>query len=220
MLQAEPSSAKGNMWSALRQLGWPGWRKERGRNKQIGDCCLSCADFVARALDDYEFLLTAWTGGSNDSSKGEICALNPLLQHAISMDYTCRCNLYWSCNTAPNRYDGPMLICSSCLFITWVRKIKSNPNTRDIEIPHPDLTIFGKGSVGQIFTQFSSATSFNDSGLVTGANQTSKSHYHRVWAGWNLTMMHLNTAPWIRFQYIVWDRGRVLSLARQMKESL
>lgn len=36
MLQAEPSSAKGNMWSALRQLGWPGWRKREGGTNKSG----------------------------------------------------------------------------------------------------------------------------------------------------------------------------------------
>lgn len=67
--------------------------EKRGRNKQIADCCLSCADFVARALDNYEFLLTAPTGGSDDGSNGEICASNPPLQRAISADYTRRCDL-------------------------------------------------------------------------------------------------------------------------------
>lgn len=36
MLQAELSSAKGNMWSALRQLGWPGWRKREGGTNKSG----------------------------------------------------------------------------------------------------------------------------------------------------------------------------------------
>lgn len=72
------------------------WMEEkRGRNKQIRDCCLSCADFVARALDNYEFLLTASTGGSDDGSNREIRASNPLLQRAISVDYMRHCDLYW-----------------------------------------------------------------------------------------------------------------------------
>ena len=87
--------------SPTTRMAWVG--EEPGWNKQIGDCCLSCAGFVARALGSHEFLPTAWTGGSDDGSKGEICALNSPLQRAISMDYTrCR-SLYWSCTTAPKR---------------------------------------------------------------------------------------------------------------------
>lgn len=204
--------------SQTTRMAW--MEEERGWNKPTGDCCLSCADFGAWALDNYEFLLMVWTGGSDDGSKGEICALNSLLQQAISMDYTCCCNLYWGCNTAPNHSDGPTLISSSCTFITWVRKIKSNPNTGDIEILHPGLANFGKGSPGEIFTEFISATLFNDSDLVIGANQSSESHYHCVWAGWNLTMRHLDTELWMCFQYPERDGGRLLSFARQMKESL
>lgn len=134
-LQAEPSSAKGNTRSAPRQLGWPGWRKREGGTNKSGIVVCPARTSSPEHLTIMNFSWQRQLEALMTAATGKFVPRIPC----------CSALLVWIiraaviCTGASHRSDGPTLICSSCLFITWVRKLKSNPNTRETEIPHPDL---------------------------------------------------------------------------------